>query len=213
MGNFSDRVWGDSGDPYQVPEPRDPRGVRHSLTSLLLAAVAALLAGARSFTALGEWFADAPPQVLASLGVRYDPLAGSSRRMRPPSGGSWNRLAPTRPARPWDPGWPGGCRSRTAAWAAGAGRGRQGGARYARRQQRQTGGAPAGGRRSASLHRARPGQGGRQDHEITRFAPLLEDLDLAGCLVTADAMHKRLINTGLSRHRCCTKGRIPRRRA
>src|SRR5712691_5515371 len=31
----------------RVPDPRDPRGVRHSLTSLLLAAVAAALAGAR----------------------------------------------------------------------------------------------------------------------------------------------------------------------
>ena len=59
----------------QVPDPRDPRGVRHTLTSLLLAAVAAVLAGARSFTAIGEWAADAPPRVLAALGVRYDPLA------------------------------------------------------------------------------------------------------------------------------------------
>jgi len=29
----------------QVPDPRDPRGLRHTLTSLLLAAVAAVLAG------------------------------------------------------------------------------------------------------------------------------------------------------------------------
>jgi len=34
----------------QVPDQRDPRGVLHSLTSLLLAAVTAVLAGARSFT-------------------------------------------------------------------------------------------------------------------------------------------------------------------
>jgi hypothetical protein len=54
--------------------------VRHTLTSLLLAAVAAVLAGARSFTAIGEWAADVPPRVLAALGVRYDPLA---RRFQP----------------------------------------------------------------------------------------------------------------------------------
>ena len=30
----------------RVPDPRDPRGVRHTLTSLLLAAAAAVLAGA-----------------------------------------------------------------------------------------------------------------------------------------------------------------------
>ena len=35
-----------------VPDPRDPRGVRHSLTSLLATAVAAVLTGATSFTAI-----------------------------------------------------------------------------------------------------------------------------------------------------------------
>ena len=65
----------------QVPDPRDPRGVRHTLSSLLLATAAAVLAGARSFTAVGEWVADAPPQVLACLGIRHDPLAG---RFEPP---------------------------------------------------------------------------------------------------------------------------------
>jgi DDE_Tnp_1-associated len=51
-----------------VPDPRDPRGVRHTLTSLLLAAIAAVLAGARSLTAIGEWVCDAPPQVLVPSG-------------------------------------------------------------------------------------------------------------------------------------------------
>jgi hypothetical protein len=41
--------------------------VRHTLPLLLLAAVAVVLAGTRSFTAAGEWVADAPPQVVASL--------------------------------------------------------------------------------------------------------------------------------------------------
>jgi hypothetical protein len=52
----------------QVPDPRDPRGVRHTLTSLLLVAVAAVLAGARAFTEIGEWAADAPAQVLGAPG-------------------------------------------------------------------------------------------------------------------------------------------------
>ena len=72
-----------------VPDPRDPRGVRHTLSSLLLTAAAAVLAGARSFTAIGEWAADAPPQVLASLGVRYDPLAC---RFRPPDEATIRRV-------------------------------------------------------------------------------------------------------------------------
>jgi hypothetical protein len=64
-----------------VPDPRRPRGVRHSLMSLLMTSVAAVMAAARSFTAIGEWAADAPPQVLAALGIRRDPLTG---RFEPP---------------------------------------------------------------------------------------------------------------------------------
>jgi hypothetical protein len=70
----------------RVPDPRDPRGVRHTLTSLLLAAIAAVLAGARSLTAVGEWFADAPPQVLAGLGIRQDRLGGRPSMTRPSCG-------------------------------------------------------------------------------------------------------------------------------
>src|SRR5918911_522832 len=36
-----------------VPDPRKPRGVRHPLCALLAVAAAAVLSGARSFTALG----------------------------------------------------------------------------------------------------------------------------------------------------------------
>jgi hypothetical protein len=60
----------------RMPDPRDPRGVRHTLTSLLLPAIAAVLAGPQSLAAVGERVADAPPQVLAALGVRRDPLTG-----------------------------------------------------------------------------------------------------------------------------------------
>ncbi|MFB4306885.1 ISAs1 family transposase [Actinomadura sp. GTD37] len=58
-----------------VPDPRDPRGVRHSLCSLLAVAVAAALTGATSFAAIGEWVADAPADAQSALGVRYDPLS------------------------------------------------------------------------------------------------------------------------------------------
>ncbi|MPZ26514.1 MAG: ISAs1 family transposase [Micromonosporaceae bacterium] len=62
-----------------VPDPRDRRGVRHRLASLLSVAVCAVLAGARSLTAIGEWAADAPADVLTALGVRADPLTGIMR--------------------------------------------------------------------------------------------------------------------------------------
>ena len=76
----------------RVPDPRDRRGVRHTLTSLLLTAVAAALAGARSFAAAGEWAADAPPQVLAALGVRRDPL---TERFQPPDEATIRRVLET----------------------------------------------------------------------------------------------------------------------
>ena len=47
--------------------------MRHSLGSVLALAAAAVAAGAQSFTAIGEWAADAPQRVLAQLGARFDP--------------------------------------------------------------------------------------------------------------------------------------------
>ncbi|WP_272948653.1 ISAs1 family transposase, partial [Kribbella albertanoniae] len=52
-----------------VPDPRKRRGVRHGCAALLAVGVAAVLGGAKSFTAIGEWTADADPVVLAELGM------------------------------------------------------------------------------------------------------------------------------------------------
>jgi DDE family transposase len=53
----------------QVPDPRRRRGRRHGLQSILLIAVCAVLAGARSFAAIGDWSAIDRPV----LGVCGDP--------------------------------------------------------------------------------------------------------------------------------------------
>ena len=53
----------------QVPDPRDPRGVRYDLVPVLAVAVCATLAGARSFAAIAEWAADAGPELRAGLGL------------------------------------------------------------------------------------------------------------------------------------------------
>ncbi|MFD4945289.1 ISAs1 family transposase [Streptomyces sp. NPDC058409] len=58
----------------EVPDPRDPRGVRHRLAVVLALTACAVLAGATSLLAVGEWIADAPSSVLEHLGVRPDPL-------------------------------------------------------------------------------------------------------------------------------------------
>ena len=51
-----------------VPDPRRPRGIRHHLPGILSVAIAAVVAGARSFAAIGQWAADADPDLLALLG-------------------------------------------------------------------------------------------------------------------------------------------------
>jgi predicted transposase YbfD/YdcC len=53
----------------RVADPRHRRGVRYRLAVILGLAMCAVLAGARSFTAIAEWAADADAQTLARLGV------------------------------------------------------------------------------------------------------------------------------------------------
>jgi predicted transposase YbfD/YdcC len=179
----------------RVPDPRDPRGVRHSLTSLLLAAVAAVLAGARSFTAIGEWAADAPPRVLAVLGVRYDPLA---RRFQPPDEATFRRVLEAVDAAALEaalgswldarvqaarPGGPGRRERRVVAVDGKAVRG----TRHARGNGQARHLLAAADQRSGAVLTQAEVDG--KTNEITAFAPLLEPLDLAGVVVTADALH------------------------
>jgi predicted transposase YbfD/YdcC len=72
----------------QVIDPRKRRGVRHRLAVVLAIALAATLAGARSFAAIAEWATDAPTEVLTRLGVRR----------RPPSEATIRRLLTRLPA-------------------------------------------------------------------------------------------------------------------
>ena len=53
----------------QVPDPRKRRGRRHVLAGLLAVGIGAVIAGSRSFAAIGQWAADAGPEVLAVLGA------------------------------------------------------------------------------------------------------------------------------------------------
>jgi DDE_Tnp_1-associated len=54
----------------QIPDPRQRRGRQHPLGAVLAVAVAAVLAGAKSLAAIGEWAADAPGSVLAARNAR-----------------------------------------------------------------------------------------------------------------------------------------------
>ena len=64
----------------QVPDPRKRRGRRHQLAGLLAVGIAAVTAGSRSFAAIGQWAADAGPEVLAGLGADRGPAEESTFR-------------------------------------------------------------------------------------------------------------------------------------
>jgi predicted transposase YbfD/YdcC len=179
----------------QVPDPRDPRGVRHTLTSLLLAAVAAVLAGARSFAAIGEWVADAPPRVLAVLGIRYEPLA---HRFKPPDEATIRRVLESVDAAALEAAvgsWlaarlqaacpPGPERRERRAVAVDGKTVR--GTRHASGDGQGVHLLAAAEQRSAAVLAQAKVDG--KTNEITCFAPLLEPLNLAGAVVTADALH------------------------
>ena len=52
-----------------VPDPRARRGRRHALGSVLAVGLAAVIGGAKSFVAIGEWVAHQPIETLRILGV------------------------------------------------------------------------------------------------------------------------------------------------
>src|SRR6202453_4858510 len=64
----------------QVPDPRKRRGRRHALAGLLATGIAAVIAGSRSFAAIGQWAADAGPEALAVLGAARGPAEESTFR-------------------------------------------------------------------------------------------------------------------------------------
>lgn len=178
-----------------VPDPRDPRGVRHSLVSVLVVAAAAVAAGARSFAAIGEWAADAPQALLARLGVRVDPRGG---RWVAPGESTIRRVLSRVDGDAVD--------AAVSAWTARREPAREpdGPVVVAVDGKSLAGTYPREGGSGVQLvaalrhddgivlaqRQASPGGGG----EPAAFAPLLDTLDLAGVVVTADALHTTRAN-------------------
>jgi predicted transposase YbfD/YdcC len=173
----------------RVPDPRDPRGVIHPLPSLLAIAAAAVLAGARSVAAIGEWVADAPDPALARLGVVRDPLTGA---YRVPDTATIGRVLADLDADAFDTAIGQWLSAVEPVGMADAPRRRA----YAIDGKTLRGSGPAGGQRhllAAVDHHsgvvcAQVDVEGKTN-EITRFTPLLAGLDLTGVVVTADALH------------------------
>ena len=163
-----------------IPDPRARRGVRHRLAVILSLAVCAVLAGAQSFTAIAEWAADADQATREALGITgVVPGESTFRRTLQnldadaldDAAGTWaqQRTAPA----------PGARRIVAAGGKTLRGSGVAGG---------------PGRHLLAALDHAHGVVLGQVDveaktNEIPMFATLLDRIDLAGAITTADAMH------------------------
>jgi hypothetical protein len=91
-GDATEKQPGLLGVLAQVADPRHRRGVRNRLTVILGLALCAVVAGARSFTAIAEWAADADGQTLCVLGVTGAvPSESAFRRTLQRLGRGWVR--------------------------------------------------------------------------------------------------------------------------
>lgn len=171
----------------KVADPRARRGVRHHLVVVLSAAVCAVAAGARSFVAIAEWVADLPAEAVGPLGLAGRcPCESTIRRiLQRVDGDRFDAVISA-----WIQQL---CAQRT---------------HVSRRRAIAVDGKTVRGAKTAD---------GRARHllavidqrtrvvlgqvavdgktsEITAFAPLLDTVDLAGVVVTADALHTQREN-------------------
>ncbi|MFB7668607.1 ISAs1 family transposase [Kitasatospora sp. NPDC056138] len=152
--------------------------MRHPFVAVLLVAASAVVAGARSYAAIGQWSANAPQHSLARLGTR---VVGALGVRVAPSAATIRRVI--------DLACPGGLADLTGSDLAGSDSVAVDGkaARGSRRGQ-----TPA-----AHLLAAMTGDGRTvtqlrvpdKTNEITCFAALLKPYDLTRVTVTADALH------------------------
>lgn len=161
-----------------LPDPRRRRGVRHPFVAVLLVAASAVVAGARSYAAIGQRSASAPQHALARLGAR---VVGALGVRVTPSASTIRRII--------GKVCPGGLADLTGA--------DPGNARSIAVDGKAARGSRHGQAPAAHLLAAMTGDGRTvtqlrvpdKTNEITCFAALLEPYDLTGITVTADALH------------------------
>ncbi|WP_308363486.1 MULTISPECIES: transposase family protein [unclassified Streptomyces] len=73
-----------AGTAASAADPRRRSGVRHPFVAVLLVAASAVIAGARSYAAIGHWSASAPQHALARLGARVLPAASNDHPIETP---------------------------------------------------------------------------------------------------------------------------------
>jgi predicted transposase YbfD/YdcC len=163
----------------RVADPRCRRGVRYRLAVILGLAVCAVLAGARSFTAIAEWAADADAETLARLGVTGTVPSESTfrRTLQRLDADAFDDLAGAWAARRTTPG----PKERRVIAVDG-------------KTLRGSGHGGDGRHLLAALDHARGvvlGQVevGAKTNEIPLFTTLLDRLDIQNAVITADALH------------------------
>ena len=170
----------------RVPDPRDARGRIHPLPGLLAMAIAAVVSGSSRVVEIVEWAADLPDAVWDCLGAARDALTGARRV---PDDSTLSRVLAGIDADALDAAV---CR-----WLLGraglAGAGRR---VIAVDGKTLRGSGPPGAQMHllAALDQAEQIVLAQIDvdgktNEITRFVPLLDGLELAGAIITADALH------------------------
>ena len=170
----------------EVTDPRARRGRRHDVVAVLGVAVCAVLAGARSYIAIAEWARDLTPTVRGRLGLGR----------RPPCESTLRRVLQTVDAAESD--------HVVSAWLAARSSSSSSTVRAAAPRRvialdgkSARGARHAGGRAVHLLSAYDTGTGGvlgqavvdGKTNEISAFGPLLDRIDIAGALMTADALH------------------------
>lgn len=162
-----------------VPDPRAARGVRHRALPILAVGVCAVLAGARSFVAIAEWAADLPPGIRLRLGLGRRTASESTirrilQRVDPDAlDAALSRWLVARCSAP-------GHGPRVIAIDGKTARGAR---------------TPDGQVHLLAAFDVTNGvvlgqvQVDGKSNEITAFSPLLQGIEIAGTLITADAMH------------------------
>lgn len=176
-----------------VPDPRARRGVRHGLVSVLAIGVCAVLAGARTFTAIAEWSQDLTGVVRTRLGLGRRAAPSESTIRRTLQGvdaealdravSAWlvarSATASATPTPASAVGLaPGGRVIAIDGKSARGARGSDGRAKHLLAAFDQASGVVLGQTVVAD-----------KTNEINAFAPLLDRIDITGAIITADALH------------------------
>jgi hypothetical protein len=167
-----------------VRDPRMKRGIRHRMLSVLTVAVCAVLSGAKSYIAIGEWAKRADQDMCKRMGCRFNKISGL---FVAPSEPTLRRTLQTVDAVALD--------TAVSQWL--VSQAPVAGNAIALDGKTSRGSASFKGKQthlvSAFLHKegiviAQQAVAAKSN-EITAVRPLLENLDIAGSVVTADAMH------------------------